>query len=226
MEKDEGKEVISCCEDSSCCPPDQKDEGQLADGCDVCTQDSSGKYSLTSKIKTAVFVIVMLAAVGVAAHSVLKKNRVGSVIEKDDELKAGLTYQKSCASSPASLINLDGVTAGKDFVFILLPGEREEEAEKAAGVIERASEIISRKGTRVATYTIETDNPDYQKLVSSYGISSFPAVLATGKGCGAEIVIGEITEEKLLAGYLQASKPGSCESEPASCESRSPCCQE
>ncbi|UCD83488.1 MAG: hypothetical protein JSU92_09270 [Deltaproteobacteria bacterium] len=218
MEKDEGKEVMSCCEDSSCCPPDQKDEGQLADGSGLCTQDSSGGNGLKSKLKTAVFVIVMLAAVGVAAHSVLKKNKVASMIEEDNEFRASMTEQKLCRSSLNSLIGLDEVAADKDFVFILLPGEREE-AEKAAGVIEKASEIISRKGTRVATFTIKTDSPDYQKLVSSYGISSFPAVLATGKGCGANIVTGEITEEKLLAGYLQASKPGSC-------ESKSPCCQE
>ena len=85
---------------------------------------------------------------------------------------------------------------------------------KGAGVIDKASETISRRGVRVANFTIKPDSPDYQKLIDAGEIKSLPAILAIRKGHGSDIVTGEITEEKLLAGYLQASKPVSSISGP------------
>ena len=208
LEKDKKKEEESCCADSSCCSSSQPEE-QSADGCVPSSHLRGRKNSLSSKIKNILFVIVILAAVGVAAMSLLKKNRVESEVKTKNRTDTNTASQKLCGSTLDSLISLNKVAADKDFVFILLPGRKTEETGKAADIIEQTSELISQKGTRMAKFTLETDSPDYQKLVSHYNINEFPAVLAMGKGCDPEIITGKITKQKLLAGYLRASKPDS-----------------
>lgn len=214
LEKDAKKEKESCCADSSCCSSSQKEEQSAGNG-DMSSQFRSEKDRLTSKIKTSIFVIVVLAAVGVAAMSVLKKNRVEQMVETENESKTNLASQQFFGSTLDSLISLNKVAVNKDFVFILLPGAKIEETEKVDSIIEQTSEIISQEGTRVATLTLKTDSPDYQKLVSYYKIDKFPAVLAMSKGCGTDIIMGKMTKEELLAVYLRSSKPVSCK--PGSC---------
>lgn len=183
-----------CC--SSVGRPEEESAGCGCPG----SQDGGGNSWLTSKIKAIIFIVVMVAAVGVAVSSVFREKSGDSVGDTDR------AAQSLCGSTLDSLLSLNQVAADQDFVFILLPAAGAEENERAAGVIDRASETISRRGVRVANFTIEPSNPDYQKLIDAGGIESLPAVLATGKGCGSEIVTGEITEERLLKAYDSASR--------------------
>ncbi len=194
-----------------CCSPDGRAEEESAScGC----SGGGGEGRPTSKIKAMIFIVVMVAAVGVAASSVFKKE-IG-----DPAADPGQAGQSLRGSTLDSLLSLDKVAADQDFVFILLPAAGAEGNERAAGVVDRASATISQRGVQVANFTIEPSNPDYQKLVGSGRIKSLPAVLAIGKGCGSEIVTGEITEERLLKAYTSASRPaagGRRSCRPSSC---------
>lgn len=205
IEKDEKKEVDSCCTDSSCCMPIEDDEGKAKNIC--------GQSSL-SKIKTFIFVIIMLAAVGIAAMSILKKGSEESNKETAEKFNTNIASLDICGPQLESLNSLNDVAKDYDFVFMLLPGANKEETAAVASVIEKTAKTISKNGTKVGNFTIKTDSDDYEKLVTSYGIDSFPAILAMRKGCGSTIVTGDITEEKLLAGYVRASKPATCGPKP------------
>ena len=231
--EDEKNKIEPCCPDPACCSPAQSNVEQPEEAGCGCSPPASKKSGLSSKIKTSIFVIVMLAAVGVAATSLLNKNSVESVVNTDDRFhvesmistddKTPLTQQTLDIPSLDSLASLDKVAADKDFLFILVPGEKTEDTEKAASIIGQASEVIFKKGISVAAFTLKTDSPDYEKLVSTFEINSFPAVLAMGKGCGSDIVKGMLSKDKLLASYVRASTPGLCG--PASRGSASCCPQ-
>ncbi len=153
QEKDEKKEGQSCCPDDSCSSAGQESKEQLASSCGPCSQSGAGKCILTSKARTVIFLVVILAAVGVAAMSVLKKNRIGSGARTIGGQQTDSAFANRCGTSLDSLASLNEVAADKDFVFVLLPGAKEEETRKAVAVIEETSKIISEKGTRVEIFT-------------------------------------------------------------------------
>jgi len=163
-------------------------------------------------MKTSIFVAIVLAAVVVASISVINKTKAGSTVQTGDVGDATTPCEEPCDRMLSSFKSLDKLASDKDFVFILLPGGNPEGNVRVANLVEKASKTISKKGPRTGTFTMKAESPDYEKVVSSFEIKSLPAVLAMGKGCGANIVAGEITEETLLAGYLLASKPvsGGC----------------
>lgn len=208
IEKDEKKEVGPGCTDISCCTPVGEGEGQEENKCALLS---------LSRLKTFIFIIVMLAAAGVAAMSILKKGSNKTSEEAAGKFDTDLASLNICGPSLDSLNRLNKEAADKDFVYVLLPGEGDQETEKVSGVIEKTSKVISENGTKVGHFTIKTDSDDYKNLVNSYGIDNFPAVLALGKGRGSAIITGEITQEKLLAAYIRASQPANCGPKAGSC---------
>ncbi len=207
--KDEEKEQETVRNDPSCRPQDESVEEQSAScGCE--DSPCCGSSRLTPTAKTIVFAIVILMAIAVAAWSFLKKNTSEGVGQTDKQSERDKALQRLCGITLDSLSSLNDVAADKDFVFILLPGVNAEDSKNTARVVEQTSETLSRKGIRVGTFTIKRDNPDNKKAVSSLGLEGAPAVLLMGKGCATKVVTGEITEDKLLKGYVLASTPSSC----------------
>ena len=86
--------------------------------------------------------------------------------------------------------------------------------------------IIKRKGTKVAILAAKPGSLEYKRFVDICKVDSFPAILAIGKGCGFDVVEGKITEAALLASFMRATGPVSCD--PGSCDSvpagQTPCC--
>ncbi|MHC4510681.1 MAG: hypothetical protein ACYTAO_17285 [Planctomycetota bacterium] len=117
-----------------------------------------------------------------------------------------------------SLALSDSQAAGQEAVFVLLPDESGEAAERLLQQMEQAAGKITENGTPVGTFKIDSKSDDYALLTRNLSIDSFPSVVVLVKGCGSSVVSGQITEARLLEAFLAASTPGSC------CPANSPLC--
>ena len=184
---------------------------------------------MSTRMKATTFAVVVLAAAGLAARSFFKPD---AAAEGDEQAFASVTGEENaaapstenatagaelpqegasvlCGRALKSIASLNKVAADKDAVFILLPGKDRKGAEAASRRIEAAIEKIESRGIRVAAFTLDKGVGDHALLVERFSITSFPSVLALGKGCGAAAVSGEITEAKLLRAFVLASQPRS-----------------
>lgn len=191
--KDKNKNAEQSGQDPNCCPGDQNPSTDSPDCCG--SSPPAGTQGNKFAISTLISLIIIVAAIGVAAHS---------IIYKDD---SGCFQNPDCVELK-SFASLDKLATDKDFVFILLPGAEEESSGLTTRLIEEASKTISRNGIKVGTFTMNHDSPDYPKLVNAFKIKKLPAILAMGKGCGSVTITGDITQEKLIAGYKKASQSG------------------
>ena len=103
---------------------------------------------------------------------------------------------------------LQTVAAGMDAVFIYMPG-KEATVNTAAPVkaLEAAVRTLDAKGTKCGIFTLKAGSADYDQIGSQM---PRPGVLAMAKGKGMNVVSGEITETKLVQGYVAASSAGGC----------------
>ncbi len=217
--KDNGKQAESCSDSS-------------APSCDVdCCSPSSGDGG--KSWKTAVFVVVILLAVAVAAHSLLTKNGETASVSGEGASsfgtsslfdEAGLSTGSSTISKQSSEtvavscgVTLDSIESlakladerGANVAFIFLPGEDEDSTRTASAQVEAAINMLSAKGKQVAAFTLERGVEGYDQLIKQFSVESLPSVIVAGKGCGAAAVSGEINETKLLRAFVVASTPAS-----------------
>ena len=196
------KKQKSCLTDPSYCSDSNKDSELFP-----------SLNNLPVKIKTFIFIFVMLAAAGVTIFSLSNKisaKAKGSDTKKGDSFNTSQIY-KTCPLD--SLKSLNSVASNKDFVFILYPGKNKKENNKIVTVMEETSKEISKKRIKVGTFIIKKEGADYKKWIDTYGKNNLPAVVGISKGCGSDIVKEKITKKELLASYIRASKPvrgGSC----------------
>ncbi len=200
--------------------------------CDVdCCSPSSGGGG--KSWKTAVFVVVMLLAGTVAAHSLLTKNGKTACVSGEGASsfgtsslfdEAGLsTGSPTTSKQPSETVavscgvTLDSIESlakladerGANVAFIFLPGEDEDSTRTASAQVEAAINMLSAKGKQVAAFTLERGADGYDQLIKQFSVESLPSVIVAGKGCGAAAVSGEINETKLLRAFVVASKPAS-----------------
>ncbi|MBA7610120.1 hypothetical protein ES703_17325 [subsurface metagenome] len=216
--EDKGKQAESGCDSS-------------APGCgvDCCSPSAGGGKSW----KTVAFVVVILLAGAVAAHSLLTGNGETASMSQErasfsttslsDE--AGLSTESPAASKQSSEtvavscgITLDSIESlakladerGANVAFIFLPGEDENSTRTASAQIEATMNMLSAKGKQVAAFTLARGADGYDQLIKQFSVESLPSVIVAGKGCGAAAVSGEINETKLLRAFVVASTPASC----------------
>lgn len=199
-------------------------------GVDCCSPSSSEKKTW----KTAVFIVVILLAGAVAAHSILTKNNETTDISGN----AGLSFSSSdtsdmphfptglsqrdenpseaiaisCGMTLDSIESIGKLAAEKkaNVVFIILAGDDEESNQNASAQVETTINNLFAKGKQVAAFTLEMRSEGYDQLISQFSLESFPSVIVAGKGCGVSTVSGEINETKLLRAFIVASTPISC----------------
>lgn len=217
--EDNGKQAESCCDSSA---PDC--------GVDCCSPSSgSGGKSW----KTVVFVVVILLAGAVAAHSLLTKNgetasvsgegassfSTSSLFDEAGLSTGSLATSKQPSETVAVLcgVTLDSIESlaklvderGANVAFIFLPGEDEDSTRTASAQVEATMNMLSAKGKQVAAFTLERGAEGYDQLIKQFSVESLPSVIVAGKGCGAAAVSGEINETKLLRAFVVASTPAS-----------------
>jgi len=183
-------------ESQPCCGPTS---GQS----DCCSPGPEG-------FKTAVFVVVILVACIVTAHSLItRNNRTVNNSSQMDPFQANL----------ASLALFNSEAAGHEAVFLLLADESGEPPENVLQQMEQAASKITAKGTSIGTFVIDRKSDDYALLTENLSISSFPSIVTVVRGCGQSVVSGQITETKLLEAFVEASTTSSCcpGSDPSCC---------
>lgn len=112
----------------------------------------------------------------------------------------------------ASLSELNAVAAATDAVFVYVPGKEGSAGNPPAAAMKSAASRIESQGYKAALFTLDTGSRDYQQLTAQMSV---PGVLAMVKGRGMSAVTGDITETKLIQGFVAASSAGGCG--PAGC---------
>lgn len=103
---------------------------------------------------------------------------------------------------------LNTVAVHTDAVFVYLPGKQPGSAQAPASMMQAAvAAIESKGGAKCGLFTLTPGSADYDQLD---GQIAMPGVLAMVKGRGVIPVTGEITETKLIQGYVAASSAGGC----------------
>ena len=187
------------------------------------------------KAKGIICMLVLVVAAVLVVHAVTKTNAAsaktpasGFAVPAGDAAtpSAAGTAGKTpaTAATPAgkafvgvpisTLAEVNIVAIGSDAVFVYLPGNEANSGEPPAKAIRAAMRTIGAKGVKCALFTLKPGSPDYAKLGQETVV---PGVLAMVKGKGKNAVSGEITETKLVQGYVAASSGGACCS-PGECE--------
>jgi hypothetical protein len=115
--------------------------------------------------------------------------------------------QTSVGTLIGAFSELDTAAANIDAVFVYLPGKEAASGTAPSTTMQAAAHTIESQGTKCGLFTLKPGSPDYDKLA---GQISAPAVVALVKGKGRSTVTGEITESKLVQGYVAAAAAGGC----------------
>lgn len=160
----------------------------------------------SNRAQWLVFLLVMAAAGVVLIYGLLGKEESGA----RPPTANGLAEVEAPGWAVA-------VPEGSDALFVLLPGDDEKRTLIARNVLSATVERIRTQGPAVAVRTLQRGQDGYAELVEQFAVSSFPCVIALGRGCGAEKV-GEISESHLIRAFVIASQP------PSGCIAGSACC--
>jgi hypothetical protein len=170
--------------------------------------------------------IVLLAAAGLVARAVVKSHGapteptvtgfVSSVpaTTPDSQLptpsgEAAEATEASVGTSIASLSDLNTVAVANDAVFVYVPGRDGPSGNPPSAAMRDTAGRMAAQGHKIGLFTLETGSRDYEQLAAQM---SMPGVLAIVKGRGMSVVSGEITETKLIQGFVAAGNCG-----PAGC---------
>jgi len=112
----------------------------------------------------------------------------------------------SVGSTIGSFAEINTAANKTDVVFIYLPTKSGNGASPLAA-LKGAARTIEAKGTKCGLFTLKPGSRDYDQITAKM---TLPAVMAMVKGYGTSTVSGEITETKLVQGYVAASCAGGC----------------
>lgn len=172
--------------------------------------------------KSWVIGVIVLAAAGVlAARAVIKTNDVAPKATTSEFASlATLTGATATNTGPAvatteksleslgSLLELNTLATKPDAVFIYLPGKEETSAMPPLKARQGAARAVeANAGQKCGLFTLKAGAADYDQLA---GKITFPSVLVAVKGRGMAPVAGDITESKLVQGYVAASSAAGC----------------
>jgi len=177
-----------------------------------CGCHATGTQSKTRRIIGA---LVLVAAMVMVARAVVKSNAAppqtsgqafALPIAATNSIAAAPTTEKRVESIGA-LAELNALAAKLDAVFVFLPGKEGTSANPPAATMNQAARTIEAQGKKIGLFTLLPSSHDYDQIE---GQISLPAVLAMVKGRGMKAISGDITETKLVQGYLAASSAAGC----------------
>ncbi len=173
-------------------------------------------------------ILVLLVAVTLVARAVMKNNGVSTdpgasafptlaptatagTQAPASPVAAVTATGISVGASIASLSDLNKVASANDAVFVYLPAQNGASGNSPEASMKNAASRINSQGYKVGLFTLETGSRDYTQLAAQMSV---PGVLALVKGRGMSAVSGEITEAKLIQGFVAAGSaacgPGGC----------------
>ena len=195
-----------------CCPqPGQKAESCSASPACCSTEAAAGQPASGKGPRTVAFVVVMLLAVGVAAHSLVTRSsdnppgtaRDPQATQEAQDASAAAPADVSGAR-PALLFSLD------DFTFVILPAEDESANEKVVALAEATAAKIRDRDVAAGVVVADRGTALFDNTVQRVGVQDYPAVVAVAGDNCTIVVQRDITETALLRAYLQASAPSTC----------------
>ena len=208
------------------------DENQPSDNMELLKQQASacgpecGCHTAgPSGRKRWILGVIVLVAAAVFVARAMMKNDGGSAAKAVSSFTPVATAEQAPApngvsvSSPVdvpitsdtmvwkeigALADLNTIAASKDVVFVFLPGKSGTSANAPTEQVRGAAmKLESTLGTKIGIFTLKTSSRDYEQFAKA---SALPGVLAMVKGRGTSTVSGDITEAKLIQGYVAASR--------------------
>jgi hypothetical protein len=167
------------------------------------------------KTRWVIGTIVLVAAGVLVARDIIKSDGSSSQtsgqafalpIAATNSGTAAPTTEKSVESIGA-LSELNTVATNLDAVFVFLPGKEGASVNPPVATMNKAARMIEAQGKKIGLFTLKPSSPDYDQIA---GQISMPGVLAMVKGRRMSAISGEITESKLVQGYVAASSAGGC----------------
>jgi hypothetical protein len=130
--------------------------------------------------------------------------------------------ETSVGTSIETLAELNTLAAKTDAVFIFVPGKAGASGNVPSTPMRGAVRIIESKGQKCGLFTLKAGSRDYDQIASQM---TLPGVLAMVKGRGMSAVSGDITETKLVQGFVAASSAGGGCGPASSCAPGAPGCK-
>lgn len=116
--------------------------------------------------------------------------------------------ETSVGTSIGALAELNTVAAKTDAVFVFLPGKDGASGNSPLTPMQGAVRMVeSKAGIKCGLFTLKAGSQDYDQIAKQISV---PGVLAMVKGRGMSAVSGDITEAKLVQGFVAASSASSC----------------
>ena len=199
-------------------PPDamgalKQETSACGPGCDC---HAAGPSARTRWI---VGVIVILAAGVLVARAMIRNNSASA-----ENATLGFASLPTAEQAPATdasraapatvavreigaLSELNAVAADTGGVFVFLPGKNDPLIKAPLVQMRSAAKTIEARGQKIGVFTLKTDSQDYTQVAAQVAV---PCVIAMVKGRGMIPVSGDITEAKLIQGFVAASSAGGC----------------
>jgi MYXO-CTERM domain-containing protein len=118
------------------------------------------------------------------------------------------TAETSVGTSIGAFSELDTVATNTDAVFIFLPGKDGTSGNPPSTPMKGAAGTIeSKAGLKCGLFTLKPGSRDYNQIAKQMSV---PGVLTIVKGRGMSAVSGDITESKLVQGFVAASSAAGC----------------
>ncbi|NLF38912.1 hypothetical protein GX586_05665 [bacterium] len=197
-------------------------------GCGTACSCTSGGRG--GRVRVIIGAIVLVAATVLVARAIIKNNQAAPQAPAAGFAAPAAAQPPAVADTPATppaaiaakpaasavkeigtLAELNTVAAGTDAVFVFLPDAN---GEAPVAQMTAAAKTIGAQGSVVGIFTLKKTAPEYESIAAQVPV---PCVLAMVKGRGAAPVSGDITETKLVQGFIAASSGGGCGPASAGC---------
>jgi MYXO-CTERM domain-containing protein len=120
---------------------------------------------------------------------------------------AAAADETTVGTTLGAFAELNTAAAKTDAVFLFLPARGGTSAKVPSAPMKAAARTIEAKGMKCGLFTLRPGSPDYDQIAKQMSV---PGVVAMVKGRGMSAVSGEVTEAKLLQGYVAAGSAGGC----------------
>ncbi len=179
---DQNKINEPCCSEGGDCPP-----------------ENTG----SPIIKTIIFAIVIILAMGVTSYSLFFKKDASAPACVPGETPKALEELSTVPGLKEQLTDLD-------FAILVFTDTFDEIPTELSATIEGASSVFQAKTPGMETFILSPEDQYYDEAVDHYVITGFPAVLALGRYGNKLLVRSGITDSKLVAAYNETSNPLAC----------------
>jgi hypothetical protein len=114
--------------------------------------------------------------------------------------------EKSVGATIGTFAELNTAAAKTDAVFVFLPA-KDGSGKAPSAPMKSAAQAIEAKGMKCGLFTLKPGSADYEQIAKQMAV---PGVVTLVKGRGMSAVSGEVTEAKLLQGYVGACSSNGC----------------